>query len=295
MKYVKATIVIHKDKNTLRKEEKRNIKKIRDYLYSISCFDIDYISAYNAATDYRESNIIIDMSNSQKLRSREGRYNIYVSFNFADFDKQFNLLRMAIAMKMPTIYNTKIDYKNIKLPDLYHISLNPNLPARLIPGGNYKDEQSTSLEDATTENLPPRISFSSSIEGCFRGIYPNIVVNANEANGKELVFFVYKLSKDTKASKFMSPHELTEKQLVHDACFTSEYVLFKSVFVSKIAKIGVKIANDPRENKITYGFFGQPPVGEDTGWAPDMSYRILSKFSTKASIMSKYDLLLKDY
>lgn len=297
MKYLKATIILHKDKATLSTKDKKNIRKIRDYLYSLSCFDIDYLSSSFTVSDYRQSNIIIDMSSSQKLRTVAARskHTFFLHLDYRKFEEDFVnariLLNFAISKLKSFIDTSKI----AKLPTLYHLSMDSKLPSRLTPRNAGDNQPSTSDDPLLAENLPNRISFSTSIEGCFRAIYPNILELVKDSQGKPLEFYVYMLSKLTGPSMYMSPSELTEKRLVHDACFTSEYCFFKPVTITKIAKIGITIDKDPRSQKLTYGFFGGVPLGEDTGWAPDMSYNLLTRFSNKHTEMSKYELLLKDY
>lgn len=138
-----------------------------------------------------------------------------------------------------------------KVPEtLYHITFDPDLPDVLIPRLPYGDSGSDTWD---AEPNIPRVSFSSTLEGCIRGVYPNISGIMGE-HGKEGVdFHVYEL--DSRKLKGVSPKELA-KRAVHDAEVTSEWWITEPAPVAYIGKITATC--DWESEWLKYKPFGMP-------------------------------------
>lgn len=123
-------------------------------------------------------------------------------------------------------------------PDLYHISFNINLPRHVIP------QMPFAVGDAPHklyhEPLPPRISTSSTILGCWRGIYANYSTLLEDHDDVECVrVYVYKVLPD-KTAKILTPDVATTEWLLYDAHVTNEYSVFGSARLVKLGYIDIE-------------------------------------------------------
>lgn len=146
------------------------------------------------------------------------------------------------------------DPSNLKL---YHLSFNkhtaitwnPRLPdgTELIPEGS----------ENLGEPMIPRISFSPTIEQCFRAIWPNIDHYFKIKKYPYLEFFVYSPIL-TSNNKVVSPKVLLDERWVWDAHITDEHWVINPVKMHLLGKCRVKntlnggllmtrIFNDPNE------------------------------------------------
>jgi hypothetical protein len=126
----------------------------------------------------------------------------------------------------------------LKYP-LYHIS------TRLIPeeiwtpmapeGGRYKSP--------ITEPSIARISCSTTIEGCFTGIFPNISDLFERDELPYIDFYIYE-AVIGKSARIIFPKELTEFKYVHDAHITKEHYLLDKTQMLLVGKVRVKNTND---------------------------------------------------
>lgn len=121
-------------------------------------------------------------------------------------------------------------------PELFHLSFNdkleglwrPKLPdGSELPSGQYAEPNT------------PRISFSPTIEGCFRAIYPNISHLFEVKKYPYLVFRVYRPILTDKIH-LVTPDELTKEKQVWDAHVTREYHTEQAVKMVKVGKVMVK-------------------------------------------------------
>lgn len=118
-----------------------------------------------------------------------------------------------------------------------------------IPAGSDIGEK-TSLSEPDI----PRISFSETLEGCFRAIYPNVSQYFEEKKFPWMEFYVYTPVLTAK-TKIIPQKELTKKHLVHDAHITGEIWILSSVAVEKVAKI--KVLNTISKGDLTYRPFNE--------------------------------------
>lgn len=298
MNYIKTTVALPFSKEAITDSKFNKLKEFRNELYKLGCFDIDWLYGKTPLTEYRESDMVIDMTYRQRLSGiarRQGSVYKVVSLEALSNKTQWKKLLDEIKKDVIERYKKPSIVSSKRIPSLYHISFNQNLPAKLEPRQPVSTEpiEDNDSDPLTAEDLPDRVSFSSSIEGCFRAIYPNILDIAKNANGRPLRFTVYLLSPTTLRTSYMSPADLTAERKIHDACFTAEYSFFKTVFVRKLADIDIYISKNPRDDMITYKMFGGILEGEDTGWAPDITYKVVKTHSASFVSIDKYDLTIR--
>ena len=121
---------------------------------------------------------------------------------------------------------------------LYHISFRdnlagrwqPRLPSGMSPGGKYPEPDF------------PRISFSSSLDGAFRGIFPN-VSHLFEAEQYPYMLFTVYSPLLTGRERLLSPTELTEQKMVWDAHVTKEWVCLDTVEMRRVGQIKIRNTN----------------------------------------------------
>lgn len=137
--------------------------------------------------------------------------------------------------------------------NLYHLSFNENLGPILQPrqpGGSELTE-----DGIYTEDLPPRVSFSPTIEQCFYAIYPNISHLLKSKEGKnEKYFFMHVFSPIKKDLKKL-PDSLV-KSKVWDAFVTDEVCVVESVKIKHVGK--VKFQNPYYKNNVPEYIFTHP-------------------------------------
>lgn len=166
-----------------------------------------------------------------------------------------------------------------KLPRLYHISFNKNLPLTLVPKQPDGSGEGEVGDSSLAEDLPPRVCFAPSVEKCFIAIYPNISHLFEEENNPHIDIYVYERKPESVAEKdYMTPEHLTSNKLVHDAHITDEYVFFKPVKVERIAKVRI---HKPLSSKY-YACYGN---GKADSWYPaDMKIEVLERYSSSSGI-----------
>lgn len=297
MNYIKTTVILPVDKKLLTGAVLNKVLSLRELLFKLGCFDIDWLNPKSVTIHYRPSDLVIDLTGMSKLAAYARKTkSSYFTLNLAEQNKLTVEFINELTVEVRKRYKFPSIISELKLPSLYHISLNGDLPIKMVPRqpeGNSSEIMGEEIPDPKTEELlPNRVSFSSSIEGCFRAIYPNILETVKVSKGRPIQFTVYGLTPTAK-TKFMGPDELTDKEKVHDACFTMEHVFFKTVYVRKIAQILIHVNKNPREDMITYRMFGGVVEGDDTGWAPDIYYEVKKLYTAAFLDLQKYDLNIK--
>lgn len=118
---------------------------------------------------------------------------------------------------------------NSNIENLYHISIDPNLPNTLYPR-----QVDGMPEDAFEYELGPRVSFAPTIRQCAIAVYFNLVDNKKLT--KNVIFYVYKLNTNKKL-KMISREKIEE--LIADVAVTDEVCIIEPCPIKKIAKISV--------------------------------------------------------
>lgn len=160
--------------------------------------------------------------------------------------------RVAKATKLklkniPAIIVTEEMLKQALIIQYYHLSFNNKLEGNWypkIPDGSDIGEK-TSLSEPNTL----RISFSETLEGCFRAIYPNVSQYFEEKKYPWMEFYVYS-PVITDKTKIVTSGRLTKERFVHDAHVTKEIWILNTVKVELISKI--KVLNTSEEGDLFY-------------------------------------------
>lgn len=164
---------------------------------------------------------------------------------------------------------------NRQPPPLFHISFRDHLDGLWtprLPDGNYASGDKETGE--FPEPKVARISFSSSLEGCFYAIYHNISQYFEINKYPYMDFFVYSPIL-TGNEKIWNPQFLTKKRLVHDAHVTNEYCILTPVKVKCIGKLRVfnPLTRSKKIEEVKYFPFNDRSLGERF-----LSYKVETRF-----------------
>lgn len=158
----------------------------------------------------------------------------------------------------------------LNLPhELYHISFNGELAGVWDPEFNQKPDENHP-ETIDPDKIPfypepsiGRISVAPTIEGCFRGVYPNVYRYFEEKRYPHMDFFVY--SPEFEGSeRVVTPDILTSQQIVWDACITKEYLILDKVKMVLVGKVRIQNTNKEPTLKI-YPFANNKLEKESVG------------------------------
>lgn len=155
---------------------------------------------------------------------------------------------------------------------LYHLSFNSNLPAALQPRQPHGEPAKVSIY---TEKLPPRVSFSPSVQQCFTAIYPNISKYFEEEKYPYMDMYVYApIGKGKRLSQDIVLQNVWDSHVTEEVCFVS------SIQITRVAKIRIfnpKTLN--RDNSIYTQPFNSR-MAKVRFVAPIVNFDILERFST---------------
>lgn len=164
------------------------------------------------------------------------------------------------------------------LEKLYHISFRSDLPSVMKPrqpDGSDEGNKNT----ITSEDLPPRVSFSPTIQQCFSAIYANVSQFFEQKHFPYMVFYVY--------SPIKGMGETLDSKLVYDNVWDSHYteeVCYSTpIRVIRVAKI--KILN-PGENaeEIFVHPYDDKKI-EKRFLSPVIKYEIIEKYENNLKII----------
>lgn len=139
------------------------------------------------------------------------------------------------AVNVERVSKIKLGSATPKIRNLiYHISFNDSLPNVLIPR---QPADSGGDDTNLVEKLPPRVSFSPTIQQCFSAIYPNISHYFEEHNYPHMDMYVYC---PVKWGGQIPPDTVLKN--VWDSHVTGEVCYTEPVTVIKVAKIRVRLS-----------------------------------------------------
>ena len=168
----------------------------------------------------------------------------------------------------PTIDSIKIESTVPKYtakikqpPNLYHISLSSSLPDKLVPRepsvGSSTEEGLSEEDKMFSEFQGARVSMAPSPGLCYRGVYPNVFELFKGSKVKRIKLWIYKI-KNPNYNKIITPTELINKRLVHDAHITLEYISEVPVNIELIGSMTVK--NTEEGPKLRYRPFNDDSI-----------------------------------
>lgn len=157
---------------------------------------------------------------------------------------------------------------------LYHLSFNENLDEVLYPRLPDRDHYNIPVpgKDYFDEDLPPRISFAPTVQGCFHGIFPNIMEVYNEAMSKHNGVFhiwLYEGLPD-EHTKYIPTSEVRKR--VWDSYVTGEICVASEIRVKRVGQLKVTIIGNG-----SYGFDVKAvdPTGRERSIGPLIRYELL--------------------
>lgn len=165
--------------------------------------------------------------------------------------KKASLLKLT-EIPCKVVKESQLNKALIKPTNYYHLSFNEKLEGKWQPKlPNASDNNKLS---PLSEPDIPRISFSETIEGCFRAIYPTVSKYFEENNYPWLEFYVYS-PVITDKTKILKNTELIQKHYVHDAHITGEVWILNAVEVKYVSKI--RIYNTVTKGDLFYHPFNE--------------------------------------
>lgn len=165
---------------------------------------------------------------------------------------------------------------------LYHISFKDNLSKVMKP--RQPHGTGTSEDGKMKEELPPRVSFSPTIQQCFSAIYPNIshvFEDVNDGKGYPYIYMYVYVPVDDKALQI--PESVVRKN-VWDSHVTGEVCFKTDVNVRLAAKI--KIPNPYRKGKVVD--INAKPYNKGTEeifLSPKISFQVMETYGEAISIL----------
>lgn len=167
---------------------------------------------------------------------------------------------------------------------LYHLSFKGDLPKKLMPRQPHGSKKGKDGKYA--EDLPPRVSFSPSVQQCFSAIYPNIFhvfEKVNEGKGYPyIIMYVYVpvlRGGETTIPESEVRRKVWDWQATGEVCFSS------GVEVRVVAKIKIPnpYRNGPKIPEITI----QPSdAGEEPVFvSPKIKFSVVEKYGEPVNIL----------
>lgn len=155
--------------------------------------------------------------------------------------------------------------------NLLHISFRDNLPEVLIPRQpDGCDIGSVNVESMYAENLPPRVSFAPTLEGCFYGVYPNVSKYFEVEKYPHLEYFVYRALTDDETT-------YTDASTIWDQHVTGEVCITSPIKVELVAKIQViNTTNNGAHDVYAYPFNDMKRKPEFVG--PKFQYKVIDLY-----------------
>jgi hypothetical protein len=153
---------------------------------------------------------------------------------------------------------------------LYHLSFNDKLPTTLYPR---QPMDSTVVKGKFVEELPPRISFSPTIQQCFSALYPNISKYFEEENYPHMDMYVYV---PVGKSDRISNKEVNDK--VWDAHITGEVCFKTPTKVMRVAKIRIFNPGNLTSKNCIYAQPFNNPMAKCRFVAPIITFAVIDEY-----------------
>ena len=120
---------------------------------------------------------------------------------------------------------------------LYHMSFTKVSEGDWSPRDPVAGEAASEAHPIYGEMLPNRISTSTSLEGCWAGIF--CYLPDDPSVGEEITAYIYE-AKPKRGCRILTPKVLSEHYLVQDAHLTDEYCLLGDVNMHLVSKVTIK-------------------------------------------------------
>lgn len=168
--------------------------------------------------------------------------------------------------------------ENNKSDDRYfHISFDKTLegvwnPNR--PDGYWDESDSNDTSDKSwpyPEPSFPRISVSTSLEGCFRGVYPNVYQYFEVEKYPFMLFNIYE-AVYTGKEKILTTDQLTKDRMVWDAHVTKECCFLSPVKMKLVGEL--KVLNSNKSKTLMIHPFNDKRLPKESAGPIDIKYSI---------------------
>lgn len=172
-----------------------------------------------------------------KYATREELFEAFNGINQKQWD------RWIMSLTVPA---STIDYPLFHLSDYKTDDLKWNSKKHPLQDPTEK----TTPDPVFSEPLPMRISTSSSLDGCFGGIYPKLAREFNDKskNIKSKQFYLYRVHLDPKA-RVLLPTTAKDEWLIYDAHLTHEHCIFGKVHMELDSIVTIKNpVNEPEDS-----------------------------------------------
>lgn len=139
---------------------------------------------------------------------------------------------------------------------LYHISFKDNLPKTITPQPVFATGGAEHV--LYNERLPPRLSTSTSVLGCWQGIYANFseMFERDVEKHKRITIFVYEVTPHVDAL-ILTDKTATHEWLLYDAHLTKEHSVFGGCDLQLLGEVVLKnTAEAPDKEWTTFHPYG---------------------------------------
>lgn len=178
------------------------------------------------------------------FKSREELYALYSTADKKDWEKY--------------VYGLSVPVHAVTEP-LYHMSFNMVPEGVWTPRTPIPGEAASEAHPLYGEMLPPRISVSTTLEGCWAGIFCYIFKDKKAA--KELTAYIYKAIPQ-RGCRILTAETLSNFYLVQDAHLTNEYCLLGDVEMVLERTLTIKnTLSDPEKDWIKSNPFNEKRYG----------------------------------
>lgn len=133
---------------------------------------------------------------------------------------------------------------------LYHISFKDNLPKTITPQSVFATGAAEHV--LYNERLPPRLSTSTSVLGCWQGIYANFseMFERDVEKHKRITIFVYEVTPHVDAL-ILTDKTATHEWLLYDAHLTKEHSVFGGCDLQLLGEVVLKNTTEAPDKEWT--------------------------------------------
>lgn len=136
--------------------------------------------------------------------------------------------------------------RHVVTKPLYHMSFTKVADGVWSPRDPVSGEAASEAHPIYGEMLPNRISTSTSLEGCWAGIFCYLPKDSSVAS--EITAYIYE-AKPERGCRILTPQVLSEHYLIQDAHLTDEYCLLGKVKMRLVSQITIKNTLSAPESK----------------------------------------------
>lgn len=153
---------------------------------------------------------------------------------------------------------------------LYHLSFNGSLPNILQPR---QPADSTTVNGKFVEELPPRVSFSPTVQQCFTALYPNISQYFEEKNYPHMDMYVYvPVGESERIAENIVLDKVWDAHVTGEVCFTTP------TKVMRVAKVRIFNPGKLTSDNSIYAPPFNNPMAKRRFVAPIIKFKVIEEY-----------------